>query len=163
MAGAYEISCPDPACDKEGIFQFLEIEALVSKDLVEKHKAFRLNTEVALDANRAWCPKPGCNTICHICASSTTLNHKIKARAVNCPKCEKEFCSMCSSSWHPDLTCQENGKKLYLQSRTEGNVNPAAIDPLLLFDNLDDNIKRCPMCNVPIERDAGETFDTYYM
>merc|ERR1719273_652497 len=162
MAGAYEISCPDPACEKDGVFQLHEIEALVSKDLVEKHKAFRLNTEVALDSNRTWCPKPGCNTICHICASSTTLSNTnnvskpMKPRSVNCPKCEKEFCSMCSSGWHPDLTCQENGKKLYLQSKTgEGNNQSlGAIDPLLLFE-MDDNIKRCPMCHVPIERDAG--------
>ena len=63
---------------------------------------------------------------------------------------------MCSSGWHPDLTCQENGKKLYLQSKTgEGNNQSlGAIDPLLLFE-MDDNIKRCPMCHVPIERDAG--------
>ena len=63
---------------------------------------------------------------------------------------------MCSSGWHPDLTCQENGKKLYLQSKTgEGNnQSVGAIDPLLLFE-MDDNIKRCPMCHVPIERDAG--------
>ena len=60
-------------------------------------------SEVALDSNRAWCPKPGCNTICHICASATNLNKQPvhKARAVNCPKCEKEFCSSCSSGWHP--------------------------------------------------------------
>ena len=79
MAGAYEISCPDPACEKDGVFQLHEIEQLVSKDLVEKHKAFRLNTEVALDSNRTWCPKPGCNTICHICASSTTLSNTVSS------------------------------------------------------------------------------------
>ena len=84
------------------------------------------------------------------------MSKPIKPRSVNCPKCEKEFCSMCSSGWHPDLTCQENGKKLYLQSKTgEGNNQSlGAIDPLLLFE-MDDNIKRCPMCHVPIERDAG--------
>ena len=50
--------------------------------------------EVAMDSNRAWCPKPGCNTICHICGSmSSNLNKTAAARAVNCPKCEKEFCS----------------------------------------------------------------------
>ena len=82
MAGAYEISCPDPACEKDGVFQLHEIEQLVPKDLVEKHKAFRLNTEVALDSNRTWCPKPGCNTICHICASSTTLSNTVSLPAI---------------------------------------------------------------------------------
>ena len=44
MAGAYEISCPDALCEKEGVFSLEEIEKIVGKDLFEKHKAFRLNT-----------------------------------------------------------------------------------------------------------------------
>jgi hypothetical protein len=44
MAGAYEISCPDPGCEKEGVLQFTEMEPLVGKELMEKHKTFRLNT-----------------------------------------------------------------------------------------------------------------------
>lgn len=110
---------------------------------------------MALDSNRAWCPKPGCNTICHICASAMSLNAQNqlaankKARAVNCPKCEKEFCSDCSSNWHPGLTCQEYGKKLVMQ-----NISDQVVDPFLLLDESGD-IKQCPMCHVPIERDAG--------
>ena len=106
--------------------------------------------EVALDSNRAWCPKPGCNTICHICASSTTLNTPAprKARAVNCPKCEKEFCSSCSSNWHAGLSCQEHARNVVMQNMSE------TVDPLLLLDE-DGNIKQCPVCKVPIERDAG--------
>ena len=44
MAGAYEISCPDSQCEKEAIFQLDEIEKIVGKELIEKHKTFRLNT-----------------------------------------------------------------------------------------------------------------------
>ena len=103
-----------------------------------------------MDSNRAWCPKPGCNTICHICASSSNLSKSNFARAVNCPKCEKEFCSKCSSSWHPGLTCHDYGKKLVMQNMSENQQ-----DVLLMLDGVDGNIKRCPMCQVPIERDAG--------
>jgi len=160
MAGAYEISCPDSQCPKEGVFLIDEIEKIVGKELSDKHMGFRLNTEVALDSNRAWCPKPGCNTICHICHSTTNLNKPPvhKARAVNCPKCEKEFCSSCSSGWHPGLTCQEYGKKLVKQASagvgSEGQL-AAGLDNVLLLDQGDGNIKQCPMCHVPIERDAG--------
>ena len=50
MAGAYEISCPDPQCEKEAIFQLDEIEKIVGKELTEKHKTFRLNTgKIPLD------------------------------------------------------------------------------------------------------------------
>ncbi len=44
MAGAYDISCPDPACDKQGVLQLTEIENMAGKDVADKHKAFRLNT-----------------------------------------------------------------------------------------------------------------------
>jgi len=164
MAGAYEISCPDSQCPKEGIFLLDEIEKIVGKELSDKYKGFRLNTEVALDSNRAWCPKPGCNTICHICASATNLNKQPvhKARAVNCPKCEKEFCSSCSSGWHPGMNCQEYGKKLVRQNMLGGGIGAdgqgggGGLESLLLLDSSGDgNIKQCPMCHVPIERDAG--------
>ena len=43
--GAYEISCPDPDCDKnDGKLQFDEIERLVGSELLDKHKKFRLDT-----------------------------------------------------------------------------------------------------------------------
>ena len=43
--GAYEVSCPDPQCDKvEGKLQMSEIENIVGNELAEKHKTFRLNT-----------------------------------------------------------------------------------------------------------------------
>ena len=101
-------------------------------------------TEVALDSNRAWCPKPGCNTICHICGSTNDLANT-KARSVHCPKCEKEFCSSCSGNWHAGMTCQEYGKMLVKNHGAEQ-------DTLLMIEG---DIKRCPMCQVPIERDAG--------
>jgi len=41
--GAYNISCPDAQCPKQGIIQLEEIEALVSIDEIEKHHRYRLN------------------------------------------------------------------------------------------------------------------------
>lgn len=41
--GAYEISCPDAMCTAQGILTVdNEIAALVSTELLEKHKRFRL-------------------------------------------------------------------------------------------------------------------------
>jgi hypothetical protein len=43
MEAAYDISCPDSTCDKQGILALQEIESLVSTDLMEKHRKFRLD------------------------------------------------------------------------------------------------------------------------
>ena len=133
---------------------------------MEKHRTFRLNTEVSLDASRTWCPSAGCDTICHICAGS-----KAQGVPVSCPTCVKEFCSLCSATWHPGLSCQvkdlssaeqfadwsaaqENGALLV---RAGGDQ----ADSAFLWaggqggEPGQENIKRCPMCSVPIERDAG--------
>jgi len=142
MEGAYEISCPDPVCPIQGVLNQQQMESLTDKELVEKHRTFRLNTEVSLDAARTWCPSVGCDTICHICAGT-----KSQGVPVSCPTCVKEFCSLCSATWHPGMSCSENGALLVKQ----GGEAP---DPFA-WDLSDENIKRCPMCSVPIERDAG--------
>jgi E3 ubiquitin-protein ligase RNF144 len=41
--GAYDISCPDAQCVKQGVISLSEIEILVTKELLEKHNKFRLN------------------------------------------------------------------------------------------------------------------------
>lgn len=42
--GAYEISCPDALCPHQGIMDIeLDIAALASSELIDKHKRFRLN------------------------------------------------------------------------------------------------------------------------
>lgn len=44
LEGAYDISCPDAMCPYQGIMDLeQDIAALVSRDLVDKHKRFRLN------------------------------------------------------------------------------------------------------------------------
>ena len=40
--GAYDIACPDASCDKEGVLTLAEIENLVPKSLMDKHRKFRL-------------------------------------------------------------------------------------------------------------------------
>lgn len=144
MEGAYDISCPDPNCPSQGVLNQTQMEILTDKQLMEKHRTFRLNTEVSLDANRTWCPSAGCDTICHICTGS-----KSQGVPVTCPTCVKEFCSLCSANWHPGLSCAENGAFLVKQGGEVGDLG------MWIGQMEGENIKRCPMCAVPIERDAG--------
>lgn len=44
LEGAYEISCPDGLCPHQGIMNIeTDIAELVSDELIDKHKRFRLN------------------------------------------------------------------------------------------------------------------------
>ncbi len=42
--GAYDISCPDPECDKNGVLQAAEIENFAGKEVADRHRIIRLNT-----------------------------------------------------------------------------------------------------------------------
>lgn len=151
MEGAYDISCPDRDCPHQGLLSIHQMERLTSRELMDKHRAFRLNTEVCLDSGRTFCPSAGCDTICHICVGS-----KNQGVAVSCPTCSKEFCSLCLATWHPGLSCTENGAQIVARGGGGG-----ADAPLMMMDwadeggGGDDSIKKCPMCFVFIERDAG--------
>ncbi|XP_058807550.1 probable E3 ubiquitin-protein ligase RNF144A [Phymastichus coffea] len=129
--GAYDISCPDAKCDQDGMLSLKEIGTLVNQELIEKHHKFRLNRDVSMDKERAWCPRAGCDTICSLNGSDG--GSPGQPGPVHCPNCSTDFCSICREPWH---------------------VGPC---PELLmgipFDS--DHIKCCPMCSVPIEKDEG--------
>ena len=76
---------------------------------------------------------------------------------VKCPSCQKEFCSLCSATWHPSKTCEENGKALVKRAGTSASLSgmfgSSGGDAVLVIGGIE--IKRCPMCQVPIERDTG--------
>ncbi|PNF18383.1 E3 ubiquitin-protein ligase RNF144A [Cryptotermes secundus] len=141
--GAYDISCPDAQCEKQGVISLLEIEILVSKELVEKHSKFRLNREVDLDVNRTWCPRAGCETVCNVCGPV----ERCLPQSVHCPTCSSDFCSNCKNPWHSGFSCEENTRRLTKEGHTD------LMEPSIPFDS--DLIKCCPMCNVPIEKDEG--------
>ncbi|KAI5694846.1 hypothetical protein M8J75_006603 [Diaphorina citri] len=127
--GAYQISCPDAACERQGLITLTEIQTLVSAESFEKHKRFRLNKEVDLDKSRAWCPAPGCDTICTVRPGDRTLPQRVV-----CVTCSLQFCSLCREKWHAGAC----------------NRSPAGG---ATFDS--ELIKCCPMCSVPIEKDEG--------
>jgi E3 ubiquitin-protein ligase RNF144 len=51
MSGAYDISCPDAECEKKGTLLISEMEELVGKELMDKHRNYRLNTGKLFCAN----------------------------------------------------------------------------------------------------------------
>jgi hypothetical protein len=99
--------------------------------------------EVDLDANRVWCPRAGCETVCDICGPV----ERCRPQSVRCPTCSSDFCSNCKNPWHSGFSCEENTRRLTKEGRTD------LMESGIPFDS--DLIKCCPMCNVPIEKDEG--------
>ncbi|XP_050666385.1 probable E3 ubiquitin-protein ligase RNF144A isoform X2 [Leptidea sinapis] len=131
--GAYEVSCPDARCSAGAALSTEEISRLVSDSVLEKHIKFRINHEVAMDAMRAFCPRPGCDTVVAVRAASPA----------HCPNCKHDFCSQCNQEWHGGVSCEAAAASSSLGG---------AGSPLLPDSEL---IKLCPMCRVPIEKDEG--------
>ncbi|ELU14626.1 hypothetical protein CAPTEDRAFT_180577 [Capitella teleta] len=144
------ITCPDAACHRSGKLKISEIRDLVEPEVFDKYMRLKFEREVEIDPHRTFCPEVGCETICHVCISSgsaggpSTSSGSIKPRPVMCPTCSLQFCAVCKAKWHGELTCDENMK---LGSKEEEGIpfqSPADAD-----------IKRCPLCLVPIERNDG--------
>lgn len=137
------ITCPDAECMKVGKINISEIEELVDKSTYDRYTRLRFQREVDLDPHRMWCPEAGCETICHVCGMKGEPNNT--AQAVDCPKCGLKFCSVCKSKWHAAQSCDDH---LKTQGREMDCIPFNAIPE-------DAQIKRCPMCYVPIERNDG--------
>ncbi|CAG9864533.1 unnamed protein product [Phyllotreta striolata] len=144
--GAYDISCPDAQCPSQGVLRLDEIERLAGRGLLDKHKQYRFNREVDLDATRAWCPRPGCETVCQLgaggggAAAPRPPKSPPSPHPFRCPACSQTFCAACKGDWHPGAECG-----------AADAASPAP--PGIPFDS--ETIKCCPMCGVPIEKDEG--------
>ncbi|CAH1775556.1 unnamed protein product [Owenia fusiformis] len=138
------ITCPDAACLKQGRMEASEIQALVNAEEYDRYLRLKFEREVALDPNRTFCPEAGCETVCHVCSASTSAAKVAPVKCVNCPTCGLQFCSVCKSKWHANKTCDE----VFLSSTKEEQGIPFSAEE-------DANIKRCPVCHVPIERNDG--------
>jgi E3 ubiquitin-protein ligase RNF144 len=137
--GTYDISCPDAQCEKHGVISLSEIEILVSKESVERHRKCRLNREVALDVNITWCPRAGCETVCDVSGHVD----RCLPQSVHCPTCSTDFCSNCKNPWHSGLSCEQNARRLTKEGHTD------------LMQPHSDIVKRCPNRNILIEKKGG--------
>lgn len=138
--GDVDVGCPDGQCPRKGRFLLEELDALMDADTHRKFLRFKLNREVETDPGRVWCPRPGCERVIRLergCVKST-------ARAVACPSCYYRFCCACSAPVHGDRSCADSLRPI-----------SSTGDGIPMSSELDAPIKRCPSCQVPIERDDG--------
>ncbi|KAL5021628.1 hypothetical protein ScPMuIL_000783 [Solemya velum] len=136
------ITCPDAQCRKQGKMDTSEIEKLVDTKAFGRYRRLRFLREVDIDPNRTFCPEAGCETVCHVCSTSSGLS--TQPTPVQCPTCGLQFCSICKCKWHGRQSCDD----VMMGGRHE--------DVGIPFSSAEDaTIKRCPVCHVPIERNDG--------
>ncbi|CAG0886481.1 unnamed protein product [Darwinula stevensoni] len=133
--GKVEVTCPDTGCEDGGSLFITELQELVPEEVWNLRERLKLFREIEEDPTRCWCPKPTCEGVC---SSQDEVPLKVKQK-ITCPECQLNFCSKCLSDWHPNPDCQE-------APPPHSFAIPA---------DLKNVIKRCPFCNIFIERDAG--------
>ncbi|XP_052257465.1 probable E3 ubiquitin-protein ligase RNF144A [Dreissena polymorpha] len=137
------ITCPDAQCRKQGKILFSEVKTLVDEKHFARYRKLKFQKEVDLDPDRTFCPEAGCETVCHVCSTSSSQAFS-KPTPVDCPKCKLQFCSVCKSKWHHTKSCND----VVMSGRLEDQGIP-------FTSEAESNIKRCPVCHVPIERNDG--------
>ncbi|CAF0723053.1 unnamed protein product [Didymodactylos carnosus] len=147
------ISCPGAKCN--GLFLITELEQVLSVKQIQLYEKLILNNgkyinnltyyfenfsfllgfllfaEVALDPKRLFCPVINCGQICTI---PDDIDITTEA-PITCTQCKFTFCIKCHEIWHQGLPCLDGGI-------------PFESDP-------EASIKRCPRCQLPIERLVG--------
>jgi len=132
------ITCPDNKCSQEVTYN--EIKQIVTDKVVfAKYEKFTLEKALEGIADLRWCPRPGCGNA--MIGGADTL----MIRCSN-PACQFCFCFQCKEEWHADATCGQ-----YQQWKID---NGGAGDNLVR-QWIQQHTKRCPACNVPIEKNGG--------
>nr|CAB3265630.1 probable E3 ubiquitin-protein ligase RNF144A [Phallusia mammillata] len=144
------ISCPDSECPTEGTIKCDEVQLLCQPETFEKFRRLKYEQEVATDPHRTFCPGVSCSAVCHVCNNPSGHSWPSDPFPVSCPKCQLTFCYICKSEWKNGHRCSDFsfslGSELQkFQSRTG----------LSLTGGVNASIKRCPVCNILIEKDRG--------
>ncbi|XP_078146052.1 putative E3 ubiquitin-protein ligase RNF144A-B [Centroberyx gerrardi] len=132
------VSCPDSACPKQGRLQEDEIECMVAAESLQRYKRLQFEREVLLDPCRTWCPSSSCQAVCRLPEAEPP-----GSQPARCPLCRLDFCSLCRAAWHPGRACRDRDRDRDRDpERPPGNSEASPI-------------KRCPKCQVFIQRDEG--------
>jgi len=129
-----KLNCPAPKCRRA--VERKEIKERLTPEMFEKFNRFYTQAQLSLNPNARWCPTPNCDQVMF----GTKSNPQLK-----CPKCGHEICFRCNHDWHTG-TCERAAR---------GLVGVAADRAAFAAYALVANIKPCPSCRAPIEKNEG--------
>ena len=121
-----EIKCAHFSCDIIISENFILEHIKDDQSLLEKYKKFKYRTEIFKDKNKKLCPHPDCDSY---------LQKSNKSKYVKC-QISHEYCFECLKPPHGNANCQSLDKKFL--SWKNGK-----------------RVKKCPRCEIFIEKNEG--------
>jgi len=129
-----KLNCPAPKCRRP--VERKEIKERLTPEMFEKFNKFYTQAQLSLNPNARWCPTPNCDQVMF----GSKTDPKLK-----CPKCEHEICFRCNHDWHMG-SCEQAAR---------GLVGLAADRAAFAAYAMVANVKPCPQCRAPIEKNEG--------
>ncbi|CAG8713969.1 16180_t:CDS:10 [Acaulospora morrowiae] len=134
---SFPIKCP-LKCETAEISENIAEKVLTSEGMGNWYLKMALSTI----KNKIYCPNKRCSAIFDYDPEGSS-----QGSPVECPICLKEFCPLCCTSWHFDLTCEQ------YQALPPSERAPEDRAVLKLAQN--EKWKRCPKCRVLVQLDTG--------
>ena len=123
------IKCLDYKCQEKLPGSFIYDILKEDNDLLKIYKRYKLELEVIENPNKKLCPYPNCDSYLEL--------KDIHIKDVSCLNKHK-FCFLCLKKPHGSLPCNENG-----------------LDKSVLEYAMNNFVKKCPKCNIIIEKNDG--------
>ncbi|CAD7934566.1 unnamed protein product [Amoebophrya sp. A25] len=146
-----ELLCPMPNCCKSPISTTLIEQELrlKSRESVEETERNQLLWDKFLSFRlKLFRPKTGKIARCRVCDLQVIVD--MEEAAMKCASCGTESCPSCGEEPHPQFPSCEAFRR-WREANSEGDKR---LEDLLTQENW----CRCPVCGVPVEREAGCNF-----
>ncbi|EGC29499.1 hypothetical protein DICPUDRAFT_42790, partial [Dictyostelium purpureum] len=137
-----DLSCPHPECKKE--LPESDIYVLVDQKHWTKYQKFSILATLKTEPIK-WCPTPDCDTF--------VRGGSAEDPVLTCPKCKNEFCWICGEYAHQGVKC--GSEAMQLSDRKNKSIETATAQYKEWYETNKHNVKPCPKCTSPIEKDSG--------
>ncbi|RIA88863.1 hypothetical protein C1645_773831 [Glomus cerebriforme] len=117
------------------ILDYHDIKRIVNDELFQRYDVLLLRQTLSKMKDFRWCKRPNCGW-------GQIHNGGDDAPIITCKACGAKSCFTHDVPWHEDSSCSEFAKKL--SKDTEANQA-----------YYDSHTKRCPKCEMPIEKNDG--------
>eukprot|EP01083_Nonionella_stella_P209472 759295_1 len=128
LDGSVSLTCTEYKCTRK--ISEDELMSIIGEEqeLCQKFVRFKYYAAVSQNPNCRWCPSPDCDTAMLGDPSQSVLT---------CSQCSTSICFRCSMPWHEGKLCSDVVDERYKKFVRDKDVRP------------------CPMCQMPIEKNGG--------